>query len=502
MMKWLSLICFAAALLLAQARYGPGLSKRTFLDLLELRSTERRTLVTRSTTTRQCTTTKPSSCTEEYAAMDTSTMCCFSDDPDITNAKVSKQDIQDILETHNRFRASVSPSATNMVKMYYDENIATVAQKYANACPDGHDRNRRVAGYSMAIGQNLAWGQRDWVAAITAWHSEVEIFQYGEEPKSYMKPGDMIGHYTQVVNNAAILVGCGYADCSGSAEARGRGRVYANPTYVCNYAYGQTGEQMKRPYTSGSSCSECPNHCQNNLCDCGSKVCLNGGTLNLSTCQCDCKPAGLFSGEHCEIVTCPARDPNQCVQYDEQDCKKYRNIPSKCPWKCGLACEGEEAKPDCPEKDGRACGSQWPSEYCYKYSNVPDACPYMCGICESSGSGGSGSGGSGSSGSGSSGSSSGGSNSGGSGGGGNGPSVDCSKHDPFHCGTVWPKPYCDQYSNVIKDCPYMCKVCKGESPPPNCPDSDASFCSYQPDDYCSKYSNIPRDCPYKCGICT
>lgn len=34
------------------------------------------------------------------------------------------------------------------------------------------------------------------------------------------------------------------------------------------------------------------------IADCGGKVCYNGGTLNLNTCQCECK--NLYKGEMCE----------------------------------------------------------------------------------------------------------------------------------------------------------------------------------------------------------
>jgi len=383
---------FLAILVVSEARYAPGrLIKKSLIAFLERElgeNTKRTVLSTRSTSTRPCTSATQSTCTAEYAAMDTSTMCCFADDPGASDAAVSAQEIQAILDSHNSFRGSVTPTATNMVKMYWDDKIAAVAQKYAGACPDGHDKNRNVAGYSMGVGQNLAWGQSDWVEAITAWHGEVDIFQYGVDYNTYMQkhPGAMIGHYTQVVNNAAILVGCGYADCSGSSVVSG---VYANPTYVCNYAYGQTRQDMIAPYVSGSSCAACPDHCSDNLCDCGAKVCLNGGSLNLATCQCDCDTPSLFGGDNCETVTCPATDPGQCgTSYPVEYCTKYSNVPADCPFMCGLcdpSLEVKPVKPACPASDPSHCGRPqpygYPKDFCTKYSNVPEECPIMCGAC-------------------------------------------------------------------------------------------------------------------------
>jgi len=296
---------FLAILVVSEARYAPGsLTKKALIDLLEQErelgeNTKRTVLSTRWYSERPCTSATQSTCTAEYAAMTDSTMCCYADDPAAVDAAVSAQDIQVILDTHNSFRGSVTPTATNMVKMYWDDEMAAVAQKYAGACPDGHDKNRKDAGYGVGVGQNMAFGPRGWVQAITAWYSEVEVFQYGAAG-----PMGGIGHYTQVVNNAAILVGCGYADCSGSSVGSDVCSVCVQKkTYVCNYAYGQTKQDLKAPYASGSSCAACPNHCSDNLCDCGNKVCLNRGKLNLATCQCECKQPSFYGGDNCETVS-------------------------------------------------------------------------------------------------------------------------------------------------------------------------------------------------------
>ncbi|ESO95763.1 hypothetical protein LOTGIDRAFT_89386, partial [Lottia gigantea] len=71
--------------------------------------------------------------------------------------------------------------------------------------------------------------------------------------------------------------------------------------------------------------------------DCNGLICLNKGTIDLKTCTCSCD--GLYKGTTCDQLNCPA-------------------------------------------EDGQFCRTQWPPEYCSKFSNVPTDCPYMCGLCK------------------------------------------------------------------------------------------------------------------------
>merc|ERR1712142_1426240 len=109
--------------------------------------------------------------------MDESTMCNYFVNPDATDIGVSQEDIETILNQHNEYRSTVDPPATNMVKMYWDEKIAEIAQHYASHCPsldEGHDGNaeRKVPGYDIGIGQNMARGQQNWTMAVATWYKE------------------------------------------------------------------------------------------------------------------------------------------------------------------------------------------------------------------------------------------------------------------------------------------------------------------------------------------
>jgi len=239
---------------------------------------------------------------------------------------LSSSDKKLIVDKHNEFRSAVNPSAKNMMKMYWNEDIARYAQQYADTCPDGHDTGnarKEGTGLGIGIGQNLAWGYGTWLKSVVGWHSEVKDFQMGVGSIN----GKAVGHYTQVVRDHATHVGCGFKNCPGTKYG-----TY----YVCNYAYAQS--DFKKPYETGSSCSACSGHCQNKLCDCGDVICENGGKMDLNTCKCNC--AGPFTGELCETANCGS-DPSHCGKaqpygYPKSFCTKYSNVPNECPKMCGI----------------------------------------------------------------------------------------------------------------------------------------------------------------------
>jgi len=347
----------------------------------------------------------PPSCTAEYQALPASTMCDFWDDPAATNSGVSDADVTQILLQHNDYRASVSPNATNMLRMYWDEEIARIAQKYADVCVTvemSHDTNdqRQVPGYGINIGQNLAWGYPTWQDAITAWHIEVLLYNYGGPNEDFAA----IGHYTQEVNANAVQIGCGYAHCP-----------IHGPTYVCNYAYGQMSDEVDAPYEAGQSCAACPDFEVDNLCDCGDILCRNGGDVDVATCTCTC--AEPYVGSSCEEISCPASEPYYCgSQWPPSYCEMYSNVPGTCPYMCGICGDGEEencpgvsedsclnggtlnsdCECDCPPgvtgdqcetlEDCPVAEDAWWCVYisnwwCNYYTNVQTSCPYACGSC-------------------------------------------------------------------------------------------------------------------------
>ncbi|KAJ8299044.1 hypothetical protein KUTeg_023104 [Tegillarca granosa] len=104
----------------------------------------------------------------------------------------------------------------------WDDEVASIAQKWADNCVTSHDQNyNRFIPGRLQSGQNLYYGSAKvtWDQPINAWHSEVSDFTFGGSNNL-----GQVGHYTQVVWAKSTKIGCGYAKC---------GSVYY---YVCNYS--------------------------------------------------------------------------------------------------------------------------------------------------------------------------------------------------------------------------------------------------------------------------
>ncbi|XP_052213296.1 uncharacterized protein LOC127832106 [Dreissena polymorpha] len=119
-------------------------------------------------------------------------------------------------------------------------------------------------------------------------------------------------------------------------------------------AYGDKGNDMKMCASEGGAvgCDDCtryfnikkdycPVMC--GLCDppCSGKRCLNGGSLDTTSCSCMCKKP--FTGDNCEFAQCPNEgDPGHCRFWNPGFCRKYTNVPEECPYMCGI-CKAEGA---------------------------------------------------------------------------------------------------------------------------------------------------------------
>jgi len=173
-----------------------------------------------------------------------------------------------IVMKHNDLRDKVAsgmesngdqPPASDMLKMHWNDELAAVAQRWADQCTFGHDDDRNKCDGTY-VGQNAysAWNSQEstWDElmenmgnSVQAWYDEVAspgfpntdinpfVFSYGA------------GHYTQVVWAESAEVGCGmtYYDDDG----------WWATLIVCNYAVGgnMVGGTM---YTEGAGCSNCP----------------------------------------------------------------------------------------------------------------------------------------------------------------------------------------------------------------------------------------------------
>ncbi|OWF37955.1 peptidase inhibitor 16-like [Mizuhopecten yessoensis] len=169
---------------------------------------------------------------------------------------------QDLVDYHNKARSEVSPRAANMLKMSWSNELATVAQSYAERCVWSHNAARSDAPSFSYVGENLflTSGTYNGEGVVDSWVSEVKNYNYAT-----LGCTSVCGHYTQVVWHDSEFVGCGAARCN---SVSGLSSGWTNSVIVvCNYGKGGN-YRGATPYTQGKSCSSCPSGkvCQNRLC--------------------------------------------------------------------------------------------------------------------------------------------------------------------------------------------------------------------------------------------
>ncbi|XP_051164454.1 venom allergen 5-like [Leptopilina boulardi] len=172
------------------------------------------------------------------------TMCRFTNPRPVCNARVSSltsAQRNEIVNVHNEYRRKVAsgnerrgrpgpqPRARNMPNMVWDNEIASIAQRWANQCKFDHDKCRSVRRFG--VGQNiaLAWTTGSNPSSIrdliTMWYNEVALFNRNQVER-YVFSADT-GHYTQMLWATSTNIGCGYVNYMDG----NKNTVYL----VCNY---------------------------------------------------------------------------------------------------------------------------------------------------------------------------------------------------------------------------------------------------------------------------
>ncbi|GIY35593.1 hypothetical protein CDAR_563111 [Caerostris darwini] len=245
----------------------------------------------------------------------------------IQKSGLTDKEVQQILKEHNEYRNKVAtgkegraidgalPQAANMLQMVWDDELAGVAQKWADNCVYAHDcRDCRRVDY-FKVGQNIAYD--DWLCndqkcmdnlsekdRSPNWTSVIKNF-YEEVRDSDKKlvqafySAKKIGHFTQIAWAKTWRIGCGYTGFVNGLSFR--------RFYVCNY--GPAGNILNEPmYKTGDSCSDCP--------------------IN-SCCGQNCTQEAEFPG------LCKMNDPNKAPSYPD-------NIDNAL-----FHCDGESKNSDC-----------------------------------------------------------------------------------------------------------------------------------------------------------
>lgn len=117
-------------------------------------------------------------------------------------ASLTATEKQVLLDTHNAARRAVSPTASNMRVMRWDDGIAAFAQEYAERCKFDHslDSERRSrTGFGAWVGENLylttaRLSGASIGGAVTSWVNEKEHYNFATGACS----SPPCGHYTQV----------------------------------------------------------------------------------------------------------------------------------------------------------------------------------------------------------------------------------------------------------------------------------------------------------------
>jgi len=179
----------------------------------------------------------------------------------------------EMLDIHNSLRAQVAsgsanglPAAGNMRKLTWNNDLATVAQKWANQCIFDHDKNRLIPGYK-SVGQNVYLQKISRKVpgihigkTVKKWFDEIDDFNQNQiEPFDFTMS---TGHFTQLAWADTHEIGCGWANwMEGSRWKR---------IVVCNYAPGGNwiGSSM---YKRGNPCSKCPSDTN---CSPGGNLCI------------------------------------------------------------------------------------------------------------------------------------------------------------------------------------------------------------------------------------
>ncbi|XP_021112273.1 cysteine-rich secretory protein LCCL domain-containing 2 isoform X2 [Heterocephalus glaber] len=184
---------------------------------------------------------------------------------------IPREDREEILRLHNQLRGQVSPPASNMEHVTWDEELERSAAAWAQQCIWEHGPTSLL----VSIGQNLAvhWGRyRSPGFHVQSWYDEVKdyTYPYPHECNPWCPErcsGAMCTHYTQIVWATTNKVGCAVHTCH---RIDVWGEIWENAVYlVCNYS--PKGNWIgEAPYRTGRPCSECPpsygGGCRNNLC--------------------------------------------------------------------------------------------------------------------------------------------------------------------------------------------------------------------------------------------
>ncbi|XP_053128287.1 cysteine-rich venom protein piscivorin-like [Hemicordylus capensis] len=145
-----------------------------------------------------------------------------------------------------------------MFKMTWSEEASKNAKKSAAKCRGGNSPKNELHVDEKTFGENIFQANypSSWTDVIEAWSSTAVGFMYGIGATDSSKN---ISPYTQIIWHSTHEIGCAVAYCPQN------GLPFF---YVCQYQpRGNIENEMAKPYKEGSPCEDCPDHCEDKLCD-------------------------------------------------------------------------------------------------------------------------------------------------------------------------------------------------------------------------------------------
>lgn len=195
--------------------------------------------------------------------------CTPSDDacPQYQDLAITDEQKQSIVSKHNELRQMVAsggqdglPSAANMKQLTWNDELANIAQCYANKCLFKHMRCQ-LSDDRGTFGQNIYEGfeygkpdensmSEDYTTFVQKWYDEEPRFDPNNIDEYQFDYNS--GHFSQVIWANTESVGCG------SAVWRNDSINFWQVTYYCNYS--PAGNvQGGSVYEQGDPATKCEN---------------------------------------------------------------------------------------------------------------------------------------------------------------------------------------------------------------------------------------------------
>ncbi|XP_070392786.1 scoloptoxin SSD43-like [Dermacentor albipictus] len=232
----------------------------------------------------------PSTCRPEYQNLPGGLVhtACKPPNPNCAfiSTGLSAAEKAEVLKAHNDYRSQVAqgrlpgfPSATNMYRLKWDDELAEVAQAFTDQCDNNHDKpDQRMTTKFPKVGQNIAWNYEstdtpavDSAGRVKDWFDEYKDFSPGNVEPFSVSAGRVVTHFTQVTWAETRYLGCGYTHYKLHQDAEPS--VPFKKLYACHYAPGGNiiGTSM---YKRGTVCSACP---EETTCDAANGLCHTPG---------------------------------------------------------------------------------------------------------------------------------------------------------------------------------------------------------------------------------